>query len=160
MIETIAAGAIGFAGRIVPEIIKLFGAKSERAHELAMLNAEMEFAKIRGDIAMKQTEAAMTMTELQAITEMNKEQGETARAAGGWVLTLSASVRPVIAYWYMTLYTIVKATALWLAVEQSPEQWKELLVAAWTDDDFAIFVMIISFFFAGRVFDRVKNGSR
>ncbi len=44
-----------------------------------MLEAEMKFAQVKGEIAMRQTEAQMTMAEVDAIGEAFKEQSATAR---------------------------------------------------------------------------------
>ena len=76
MFETLLGGVFGGVLRLAPELFKLFDKKNERAHELRMLEAEMEFAKIRGEIAMRQTEAMMTMAEMDTMAEAFKEQLE------------------------------------------------------------------------------------
>jgi len=58
MIETLLGGLMGGVFRIAPEILKWMDRKGEREHELKMVNAEMEFAKVRGEIAMREAEAA------------------------------------------------------------------------------------------------------
>ena len=50
MFETLLGGVFGGVLRLAPELFKLFDKKNERAHELRMLEAEMEFAKIKGEI--------------------------------------------------------------------------------------------------------------
>ena len=67
MFETLLGGVFGGVLRLAPEVFKLFDKKNERAHELKMIEAEMEFAKIRGEIAMRQVEATMTMAEMDVI---------------------------------------------------------------------------------------------
>ena len=57
MLETLIGGVFGGALRLAPELFKLIDRKYEREHELAMLGQEIEFAKVRGEIAMRQTEA-------------------------------------------------------------------------------------------------------
>ena len=39
-----------------------------------MLNSEMEFARVRGEIEMRRTEAAMTVAELDAMSEALKSR--------------------------------------------------------------------------------------
>lgn len=153
MFETLLGGLFGGVLRLAPEVFKLFDRANERKHELAMVNAEMEFAKIRGEIAMRQTEAAMTMAEMDTMAEAFKEQSRTAQAAGKFVSAISALVRPTVTYSFLILYAAVKVAAFMIAMEQNGD-WKDVLVTMWGSDDLAVFNMIISFWFVGRVYER------
>jgi hypothetical protein len=156
MLETLFGGLLGGIFRIAPEVMKLFDRANERKHELAMLNAEMEFAKIRGEIAMRQTEAQMTIAEINAMLEALKEQGQTARAAGKWVAAISALVRPLVTYWFVVLYSLVKILGMILAIQAGGE-WKEVIVNSWTNDDMAMLMLVLTFWFVGRVWERQKQ---
>lgn len=156
MLETLLGGVFGGVLRLAPELFKLFDKKNERAHELRMVQAEMEFAKIKGEIAMRQVEAAMTMAEVDAIGEAFKEQSQTAKNAGKFVSAISALVRPTVTYAFLALYASVKAAAFLIAMEQNGN-WKEVLVTMWGADDLAVFNMIISFWFVGRVYERANR---
>ena len=153
MIETLLGGVFGGLLRLAPELIKTFDRGNERKHELSMLNAEMEFAKVRGDIAMRQTEATMTITELNTMAEAIKEQSTTAQAAGWFVAALSALVRPAITYAFVGVYFLVKVVSYLIALDQGGE-WREVLINLWNQDDVTIMFMIISFWFVGRVYER------
>ena len=153
MLETLLGGVFGGLLRLAPEVFKLFDRANERKHELAMLSAEMEFAKVRGEIDMRHTEAQMTMAEVEAIGEAFKEQSETAKAAGSMVAAISAMVRPTVTYMFLGLYAAVKVAAFLIAIEQGGN-WKEVLTTMWGSDDLAVFNMIISFWFVGRVYER------
>lgn len=155
MFETLLGGVFGGVLRLAPELFKLFDKKNERAHELRMVQAEMEFAKIRGEIAMRQVEAAMTMAEVDAIGEAFKEQSQTAKNAGRFVSAISALVRPTVTYAFLGLYAAVKIAAFMIAIEQNGN-WKEVLITMWGSDDLAVFNMVISFWFVGRVYERSK----
>lgn len=156
MLETLFGGLLGGIFRIAPELMKLFDRANERKHELAMLSAEMEFAKIRGEIAMRQAEAAMTVAELDAMTEALKEQGQTARAAGKWVAAISALVRPLVTYWFVVLYSLVKILGMSLAI-QAGGDWKDVIVKSWSQDDMAMLMLVLTFWFVGRVWERQKQ---
>jgi len=155
MFETLLGGVFGGVLRLAPEVFKIFDKKNERAHELAMINAEMEFAKIRGEIAMRQVEATMTMAEMDTMAEAFKEQSRTAQAAGKFVSAISALVRPTVTYAFLGLYAAVKVAAFMIAIQQNGD-WKEVLVTMWGSDDLAVFNMVISFWFVGRVYERSK----
>lgn len=155
MIETLLGGVFGGVLRLAPEVFKLFDRANERKHELAMLGSEMEFAKVRGEIAMRQTEATMTMAEMDTMAEAFKEQSRTAQAAGWFVAGLSALVRPTVTYLFLALYASVKVAAFLIAMEQGGN-WKDVLTSMWGSDDLAVFNMIISFWFVGRVYERSR----
>lgn len=156
MLETLLGGVFGGLLRLAPEAFKLFDRANERKHELAMLSAEMEFAKIRGEIAMRQVEAAMTMAEMDTMAEAFKEQSRTATAAGKVIAGISALVRPMITYAFVGTYFLVKLAGYLLALDQNGD-WKEVIVKIWTNDDVTIMFMIISFWFVGRVYDRTNK---
>jgi hypothetical protein len=153
MFESLIGGLFGGLLRLAPEVFKIFDKKNERAHELRMVEAEMEFAKIRGEIAMRQVEAQMTMAEMDTMAQAFKEQSETAKNAGWFVSAISALVRPMVTYAFLALYASVKIAAFLIAIDQNGN-WKEVLVTMWGADDLAVFNMIISFWFVGRVYER------
>ena len=155
MFETLLGGVFGGILRLAPEVFKIFDKRNERDHELRMVQAEMEFAKIRGEIAMRQVEANMTMAEMDAIGEAFKEQSQTAKNAGWFVSAISALVRPTVTYAFLALYAAVKIAAFMIAIQQNGD-WKEVLIQMWGDDDLAVFNMVISFWFVGRVYERSK----
>lgn len=153
MLETLLGSVLGGVFRIAPEFLKWLDRKGEREHELKMVQAEMEFAKIKGEIAMRQVEAQMTVAELDAMSEALKEQGQTARAAGKWVAAISALVRPAVTYAFVITYFLVKFAAYGLAISQGGE-WKAVLVSMWNQDDMAMLMLILTFWFVGRVYER------
>ena len=156
MIETLLGSLLGGVFRIVPEVMKLWDAKNEREHELKMLGKEMEFAQLKGEISMREQETVLMGKELDAMTEALKEQGETARASGKFISAISAAVRPLVTYWFVTLYSIVKLASILMAVDAGAE-WKEVLVSSWSADDMALLMMILTFWFVGRVWDRTRH---
>jgi hypothetical protein len=156
MFETLLGGLFGGALRLAPEVFKIFDRAGERKHELAMLNAEMEFAKVKGEIAMRQTEATMTVSEMSAISEAFKEQSETSKNAGWLISAISALVRPTVTYLFLSLYAAVKIAGFLVAMEQNGD-WKDVVISLWGIDDMAVLNMILSFWFVGRVYERTRK---
>lgn len=157
MIETLLGSLFGGIFRIVPEVLKMLDAKNERAHELAMLEKEMEFAKVRGEIAMREQETSMINNELVAMAEAIKDQSESAKSGGKFVAAFSALIRPGITTWFVVLYSMVKIAAMVVAF-QAGADWKDVLINSWTKDDMAILMMIVTFWFTGRAFMHINNG--
>jgi len=156
MLETLLGSLLGGVFRVVPEVMKLWDAKNEREHELKMLGKEMEFAQIKGEISMREQQNVLMGTELSAMTEAIKEQGQTARAAGKFVAAFSALIRPGVTTWFVVLYSLVKIATMVMAFEDNAN-WKEVLINSWSEDDMAMLMMILTFWFTGRVWDRDRR---
>ena len=156
------SGIVGGIFGLIPELMKTWDRKNERAHEATMMDKEILIAEKRLDHEMKKVDAAMSMAELSAVTAAVKEQGQTARAAGGWVLKASAGVRPIITYWMFGIYALMKTleiivttvfafrsmgdVEIFLALSQVVLAFKGI----WTEEDAAMLLMIVAFWFVDR----------
>lgn len=156
MIESLLSGIFGGVLRIAPEILKHFDRKNERAHEKAMLETEMEFAKLGAETEMRRADTALTGKEIDAMAIALKEQGETARAAGWFIAALSALVRPLVTYWFVAMYSAVKITGMVISISAGAD-WKEVILASWTEEDMAMLWMLLTFWFTGRVWERKRS---
>lgn len=153
MLTSLLGALAGGAFRILPELLKLVERKDERKHELNLLDKEKEIAQVRGETAMRETNARLTAGELTALSDAFKEQSETARAAGSFVAAMSALVRPVVTYAVVSFYFLVKVAVFTLAVDQGG-QWASVLKDMWTEDDAAVLSLVLTFWFVGRVWER------
>lgn len=169
-LTVVGSGLGGGLLRMVPEFIKHFDRKNERAHEALMFDKEITLAKERGNQEMRRIDANERITELDAIKSAFRQQAESDKAAGGWVAKLSSAVRPVITFWYFWLYSLIKLASLtlslWLAVDQAQGAGAlavltasvAAVVAVWTLEDSAAMSMILSFWFVGRAYERDRKG--
>jgi hypothetical protein len=152
MIETL------LGGRLAPEILKWLDRKGERGHELAMQDKAIEFEKLRGAQRMAEigaaADAAWNTGAINALKEAVAAQGH--QSGVRWADALSASVRPVITYWFMGLYCAAK-TAAFAAALTAGAGWGEATLHAWTEADQALWAGVLNFWFLGRVFDRVRS---
>ncbi len=157
MIETLLGGLLGGAFRLAPEIMKWLDRKGERGHELAMQDKALEFEKLRGAQRMAEigasADAAWNTGAIEALKAAVTAQGRPTGVR--WVDALSASVRPVITYWFMGLYCTAKAAAFAAAVTAGAT-WGVAILNAWTEGDQALWAGVLNFWFLGRVFDRVR----
>lgn len=149
ILESTLGAVVGGAFRLIPEVMKTFDRKNERGHELSMLEAEMKFASLRAEHEMKKVEASMTLAEMDAITKAVTEQGETSRAAGWFVAGISALVRPLVTYAFVSMYLSVKVVGIHMAINAG-SQWELVLINAWTTDDAALLSSILMFWFVSR----------
>lgn len=153
MVETLFGGLLGGVFRLVPEFLKIWDSKDSRKHELAMLDREFEFAKLRSEREMHMVDAEVNVAHLDALGEALKGQAEMAKAGGKLAAFLSALVRPLVTYWFVVLYSAVKIAMMLVAYEQSAD-WKAVLIESWNPEDMGIFTGIIAFWFVSRSFEK------
>jgi hypothetical protein len=121
MLELLSGGLLGgiFGGifRLAPEVLKYFDKKNERGHELAMFDKQCDMEKVRGAQKLAeigaQREAAVDVGVMDAFNSAINQQAEMAKAAGGWAAKLSASVRPVVTYWILAIWSAAHAVFMW-----------------------------------------------
>lgn len=113
MIDLISGGIFGslLGGlfRLAPEVLKFFDRKNERQHELEMFKNQCQLEAQRGSQKLQEIgarhEMAVDVGILDAFKSAVEQQTEMTKAAGGWVASLSASVRPIVTYWILAVWT-------------------------------------------------------
>jgi hypothetical protein len=144
---------IGGAFRLAPEVLKWLDRKNERAHELAMFEKQCELEKVRGSIKLQEIGAerdlAVDTGVMAAFKSAIDQQTELAKAAGGFIAALSASVRPVMTYYVLVLYGVVKIASFYVLV-QANTQGVELVAKMWGPDDMALLCGVVNYWIMDR----------
>lgn len=148
---TLIGGGLSGLLRFVPEILKLFTDARDRDHEYRMTQLQLDIDKARAaqaiDLVHAQGEVATQAGEMQAFLEAIRSQGQMTGVP--WVDALNQSVRPVVTYWWMSLFTVYKVATIVAAARQ----WTTLdafLAVLWTSQDAGILAMILGFWFVDR----------
>lgn len=126
MFELLGGGLLGsiFGGifRLAPEVLKFLDRKNERQHELSMFSRQCELEQVRGEMKLAEISAerdkAIDTGVMTAFEAAINQQSEMAKSAGGWVASLSASVRPIVTYWILAIWS---ASHIWFAILASRE---------------------------------------
>jgi hypothetical protein len=149
----IVGSLLGGIFRLVPETFKFLDRKNEREHELAMFDKQCELEKVRGSQKLAeigaQREATVDSGVMDAFNAAITQQTEMVKAAGGWVASLSASVRPVMTYYLLLLYGVFKTSTLALSYANG-QPIPELLKSAWTVDDMALLSGVVNYWILDR----------
>ena len=160
MFELLSGGLLGsiFGGifRLAPEVLKFLDKKNERQHELSMFQLQTDLEKMRGEFKMEEKYVDYSIQQMDTIKAAFQEQAETAKAAGWFVAAISALVRPGITWCLFFMYAAVKAAALVIAF-QTGANWMEVVIKCWDEDDFALFTMVLTFWFVGRSIERYQK---
>ncbi len=123
MLDILSGGLLGsiFGGlfRMAPEVLKFFDKKNERLHELNMFARQCELETLRGQQKLAeigaQREAAVDVGVMDAFQSAIEQQATMVKAAGGWAASLSASVRPVVTYWVLFVWSFIHVWFAWNA---------------------------------------------
>jgi hypothetical protein len=150
-ILTLLGGGLGGLLRFVPEIFKLFTDQRDRDHEYRMTQLQLDIDKARAaqaiDLAHATSEAAQATSEMQAYIEAIKGQGQMSGVP--WVDALNQSVRPVVTYWWMSLFTVYKIATI-VAACLAWTSLDDFLTKMWTAQDAGVLSMILGFWFVDR----------
>jgi hypothetical protein len=161
MLDILGGGLLGsiFGGlfRLAPEVLKFFDRKNERQHELKMFEQQCQLEAQRGAQKLQEIGAQHAMAVdtgvLDAFGAAIQQQTEMAKAAGGWVASLSASVRPVVTYWILLVWTLVHLWFGWTSYRAGmdpTEVFKQVMSA-----DFAALVGgILNYYFLNRTLEK------
>lgn len=160
MFEFLGSGVIGslFGGlfRLAPEVLKFFDKQNDRKHELAMMDKQLDYEKLKGEFKVEEKYVDFSVHQLDAMQEAFKEQAATATSSYKWVSALSALVRPMVTYVLFGLYVCFKITMMYYAV-QTGIPWNAVMQQAWNQDDFAMLNAILMFWFVGRTLQQYRK---
>jgi hypothetical protein len=159
MIETLLGGLLGGIFRIIPEVLKFFDAKNERAHEVTMTDKQIEMEQVKGAQRSAEITAQEQATWNTGAIDTLKASIETQFRPSGvkWVDALSTLIRPAITIqWVILLYPAVIIAGFFIAIQHDTPAL-EALVKVFGTDEKALVAAILNFWFVGRVFDRVKG---
>ena len=157
MFDILGGGILGsiFGGvfRMAPEVLKWLDKKNERAHELLMFSRQCDLEQLRGQQKLAeigaQREAAVDVGVMDAFNNAITQQAEMVKSAGGWVASLSASVRPLVTYWVLFVWSFIHvwfAWNAWLAGAPAVEVFKTMM----TPDFSALLSGTINYWFLDR----------
>lgn len=152
---TLLSTLFGFAGSFLPDVINLFKNKQNNKHELAMLEYQTKLMQAKSDLTIKELEARHKLDyELKTLgveqSTTLAAQNDSASYSGGFVGAFKALVRPIITYWFMSLYTFSKY-ATFVGLIESGKQWHQAGALIFNEYDLALLSTIIGFWFGDRV---------
>jgi len=157
-----ALGAIfGFLGSLAPELIKLYKAKEDRKHELAVMDKQMESQKLGLSAKLEEVNINADVQDMANVYQ--QAQAGVPDTGIKWVDAvleiINSLVRPTITYVYFWLYLVVKYTNYGIMKAQQNLDWKAAIAASWNDFDGAMLAAILGFWFGNRMIQKyIKMG--
>ncbi len=149
---TLAASLLGFATSAVPEVLKSWQEKSDREHELAILDRQMEQMRLGHVKKLEEITVDADVRESEALYKHDSQPSGVT-----WVDGLRASVRPVITYAFFLLFAVVKSSALIVLVFYEHQPLVMALPQVWDVETHALFSAVIAFWFGSRSISKFRG---
>lgn len=151
----------GGVSRLTQHFMEMKDKQKEREHEAIMFDKQIiiQSQKIAAEKDLRQMDIDSTkdLKEIDLLMSGINAQVEESKNAGGFIAKLSASVRPVISYWLLTIYTTSKVAGLYLLLTMNNISLAEAIRASYTEFDGAMLGSIVSFWFADRSLRKVNK---
>lgn len=148
MLSTLLGTLFGGLFRFAPEVLKWFDRKDERRHELAMFDKQLEADRLKGELALQQTSAAIGVEEVRAIIEATKAQGT--QTGIRWVDAVNSLMRPLITFWWVIVLYTAYLICGYVSLINSGVSGLDAVLAVFGNEEKAIVASIISFWFVDR----------
>lgn len=171
---TFLASILGFLGPFVPELLKLFRQKQDNTHELALMEMQARNAAAAHTYRIEELNVQADIQEAQVIHQPMQSFGvQILDAAKDWnkflivpvfylfafLDFLNGTVRSIITYSVVGFYFTYKYAMFEMMKLQNNLQWKDAIIVSWTENDWALLMLVVSYWFGSRAVKSVFGGS-
>ena len=158
---TLISTALSFLMGGLPKLLDFFQDKSDKSHEMAMaqLQMERELKMLEAGYAAQarveeiRTEQVAMETQAQERTAMYQHDIEIGKGASQWIINLRASVRPMVTYLFVVLLMIVDIGSMWWAWSTGMS-FMDAVPLIFGDQEMQILASIIAFWFGTQAFKK------
>ena len=172
---SLLSAILGFAAPFLPELLKFFQRGQDNAHELAMMKLQLERSASEHLWRMEEINVQGDISEAIELHKPMNSFGvqllDAAKGSGmtGWAMYpvfylfafmdfLSGMVRPAVTYAAFGFYMAIKWAQLTLA-QKAGDGIEIALLRVWTEQDLAIVVLVLSYWFGQRSAKAAFGGS-
>jgi hypothetical protein len=142
---SLVGSILGFGTSFLPKVLGYFEEKRDQAHELQMMDKQLEQQLQIGKQKMQMMDIDADIRETEAL---HKEHASITRKSSQWCINLSASVRPIITYCLFIEFAVLTLSVNmdWITTQQYMIIWNAEFQAVWA--------AVVSFWFGQRSFNR------
>jgi hypothetical protein len=141
---------LGFGTSFLPKVMDFFQDRSDKKHELAVMEVQIRQQK---ELADQKLEMVNVEADVREMESLHKSMQPTGVA---FIDGLRGSVRPVITYAFFGLFIFVEVSA-YLALTSQGVSGLDAANAVWSEETSALFAAVISFWFGGRAISRARK---
>ena len=145
MMLSLIGSVLGFGTSFLPKILGFFEEKRDQAHELSMMDKQLEQQL---QIGQQKLQMVNVDADIRETETLHKEHASITKKSSQWCINLSASVRPIVTY-----CLFIEFATLTLSVNMG---WINMIQyqMIWNSEFQAIFAAVVSFWFGSRSFNR------
>ena len=136
---------LGFGTSFLPKVMDYFQDKQDKAHELNMMDKQLENQKVIGSQKLQMVNVEADIAETTAL--LKHDSGLNSRSSQ-WVVNLAASVRPIITYLIFLEFAALTALVAFGYMDNGMYQM------IWNSEFQAIWAAVVSFWFGSRTMAR------
>ena len=142
---SLVGSILGFGTSFLPKVLGYFEEKRDQAHELQMMDKQLEQQLQIGKQKMQMMNIDADIRETETL---HKEHASITSKSSQWCVNLSASVRPIITYCLFIEFAILTLSVNmdWITTQQYMVIWNAEFQAVWA--------AVVSFWFGQRSFNR------
>ena len=142
---SLIGSVLGFGTSFLPKILGFFEEKRDQAHELSMMDKQLEQQL---QIGQQKLQMVNVDADIRETETLHKEHASITKKSSQWCINLSASVRPIVTY-----CLFIEFATLTLSVNMG---WINMIQyqMIWNSEFQAIFAAVVSFWFGSRSFNR------
>lgn len=149
---TLLGSLLGFISSLLPDVLKLWRDRGDKAHELAILDRQLHMQQVLHTQRLEEIRVQGQVVESTALYKHARFTGVK------WVDALGGTVRPIITYAFFMLYMGVKIAQIYLLLNGTYDmRWAEILIGIWHEDDQALFAAVMSFWFGQRALEKWRK---
>jgi hypothetical protein len=158
---TLISTALSFLMGGLPKLLEFFQDKSDKKHELALAQLQIE-SQLRLQAAGFQSQERIEEIHTQHLQiEANSAERlalyqhdiEIGKGASQWIINLRASVRPVVTYLFVGLLITVDMASIWWAWSTGVP-FLQAIKEVFDTDEMQILASIIAFWFGSQAFSK------
>tara|TARA_R110000765_G_scaffold86132_1_gene165805 strand:+ start:597 stop:1037 length:441 start_codon:yes stop_codon:yes gene_type:complete len=143
---TLISSVLGFGTSFLPKILGFFEEKRDQAHELKMMDKQLEQQIKIGAQKMQMMDISADIAESETI---HKEHSSITRKSSQWCINLSASVRPLITFFLFFEFVILTFLLAFGFIDN------DMFSLLWNTETMApVFAACVSFWFGSRSFNK------
>jgi hypothetical protein len=146
---SLLGSVLGFGTSFLPKVMDFFQDKSDKKHELAVMEVQIRQQK---ELADQKLEAINVDADIREIESLHKSMQPTGVK---FIDGLRGSVRPVITYAFFGLFIFVEVSA-YIGLTAQGVSALDAANATFDEDIKALFAAVLSFWFGGRAIQRMK----
>lgn len=152
------APILGFLSPFIKVFFEYKQRQMDNAHELAMMQAMNQRDQILHEQKMKEIDLQADIAESRGMMKI-----EAQPVPEGFIAGLRASVRPVVTYYFVLFYSVVKAATYYILIENPGGlPWREFGVgeaiqSLWTTEEQVFLATILAFWFGNRAMEKSRN---